>query len=225
MKPQLILLLLCFAIWQPLQAQNAAAPRPVFGVHLTPSNLFNFYPRFRLGGQAITKRYSYLLDVSFANFPSFWNNGSFRKGYNYFALRPELRQFITTRPKMGNGLYTTDYWGLEFALSQLALDVEGDAYKASDGEQYSFDQATRLKRQVAVHIKYGSQRTQDGKVYIDLFAGVGLRLQHLQYQDITNRILRFDNPAEDWLFNLESKKEGWGLRPSITMGLRLGFVP
>lgn len=225
MKPQLILLLLYFTIWQPLQAQDTAAPLPVWGVHLTPSAAINFYPRLRLGGQVITERYSYLLDVSYANFPSFWNSSSsWRKGYSYFALRPEIRQFITTRPRVGSGLYTTDYWGLELALSQLSLDVEGDAYEATDGEQYSFDQATRLKRQLAVHLKYGSQRTQDEKMYIDLFIGVGLRLQYLQYQDISNRILRFDNPTEEWLFNLERKKEGWSVRPSVTMGLRLGLA-
>jgi hypothetical protein len=87
----------------------------------------------------IAKRYSYLRDVSFANFPSCWNSGSFRKGYNYFALRPEIRQFITTRTRIGSGLYTTDYWDLEFALSQLAPDVEGDAYESPDGEPYRVD--------------------------------------------------------------------------------------
>ncbi|MEQ8702397.1 MAG: hypothetical protein RIC19_00695 [Phaeodactylibacter sp.] len=221
MKLLLTLLLACGVLCPTLRAQEA--PRVLWGLHATPSSLINFYPRFRIGGQAVAGQYSYLLDASYANFPTFWNNTGFRKGYHYIALRPEVRRYITTRPK-DSGMPSSDYWALECALSQLALNVVNDAYEASDGEQYSFDEATRLKRQANVHIKYGLQRTHKGKLYLDVFIGCGLRAQHITYQDISNRVLRFDNPADEWLFNIERTTEGWSLRPSVTMGLRLGFV-
>ncbi len=222
MKPRLTLLLIFCTFAQVLSAQDQPAPKK-WGVHITPTSLVNYYPRFRVGTQYMSERYSYLLDVSYANFPSFWGGSNYRKGFSYLAIRPEIRRFITSRPEINSGgLYTSDYWGLELALSHFPLRIEGDAYEATDGEQYSFDEATRLRRQLAVHLKYGTQRIYS-KVHIDLFVGVGLRLQHLQYQDVSGQILRFDNPAEEWLISIESKREGWSLRPSLTLGLRLGI--
>jgi hypothetical protein len=222
MNPRLTLLLIFCTLAQVLGAQEQPDPKK-WGIHITPAGLVNFYPRFRIGTQYVSGQYGYLLDASYANFPSFWGGSNYRKGFSYIAIRPEIRRFLTSRPEINSGgFYTSDYWGLELDLSHFPLFIREDAYEDTDGEQYSFDEATRLRRQLAVHIKYGTQRIYN-KVYIDLFVGVGLRLRHLEYQDISGQILRFDNPAEQPLFTIEPKREGWTLRPSLTLGLRLGI--
>lgn len=222
MKPRLTLFLIFCTLAQVLTAQEQPDLKN-WGFHIAPASLINYYPRFRAGTQYVSGRYGYLLDVSYANFPSFWGGSNYRKGFSYVAIRPEIRRFITSRPEINSGgFYTSDYWGLELALSHFPLRMEGDAYEATDGEQYSFDEATRLRRQLAVHFKYGTQRI-DKKMYIDLFVGMGLRLRYLQYQNISGQILRFDNPTEQWLITIEPKREGWSLRPSLTLGLRLGI--
>ncbi len=224
MKPRLTLLLIFCTLVQFLSAQEQPDPKK-WGVHIAPTSLINYYPRFRLGTQYVSGQYSYLLDVSYANFPSFWGETNYRKGFSYAAIRPEIRRFFTSRPEInGGGFFTSDYWGLELALSQLALDLRADAYEATDGEQYSFDAATRTLQRLAIHYKYGAQRMISDKIWIDFFAGVGLQLRHIQYGNFSNRILRFDNPAYEWLFSFEPKREGWSVRPSFSFGARIGLA-
>lgn len=224
MKPRLTLLLIFCTLAQVLSAQDQPAPKK-WGFHIAPASLINYYPRFRVGTQYVDGQYSYLLDVSYANFPSFWGSSNYREGFSYIDIRPEIRRFFTSRPEINSGgFYTSDYWGIELVLSHFPLRIEGDAYEDTNGEQYSFDEATRTLQRLAVHYKYGAQRMLSDKIWIDFFAGVGLQLRHIQYGDFSNRILRFDNPAYEWLFSFEPKREGWSVRPSFSFGARIGLA-
>ncbi|NRA48373.1 MAG: hypothetical protein HRU12_04510 [Phaeodactylibacter sp.] len=220
MKRFLSLFLFIWLSWQYLPAQNQ---QPIkWGIHATPSGLLNFYPRFRIGTQAIKGKHGILLDLAYANFPSFWNESSFRRGYNYVAVRPEFRWF--NAPFNGSkGMLSSDYIGLELVLAQLLVDVEDNAFEAMDGEQYSFDEATKQRRQISAHLTFGLQRADQGRAYLNLYAGAGVRVQHIQYINVSNPVLRFDQPAEGWIINFERRREGWSIIPSLTLGLRLGL--
>lgn len=204
-------------------AQHAAWGPPQFGIHLKPTDLVNFNPRFRAGVQVQAGPFAFILDAAHHLFlQKRWIRQHDERGYTYFNLRPELRYYLHRKTARRPPFYGR-YLSLEAAVSETRLTLGPDTFQDSDQLRYTFDSATRIRRKTSFLLKTGFSYTWRKQLYVDIFWGLGASRRSFRYIEEVNKTRTFKPPTEAWGMSSDNRPEGTRWVLDMSLGLRLGI--
>ncbi len=191
-------------------------------IHIMPLSLFNGLPRLRVGAQYKPNRLSYLLDVEYGNgfgLPLFDMLGF--RDYRFWGIRPEIRYDLSAfRPGW--------YVGLEAATTFMKREVDGRKVLGDT----VFDTGLQVRNRGSVVGKIGFQFLTGKNFFVDFYGGLGVALEHYEYQDIVGWAAIFVvEPIQ--LTHIQEIRQDLGLlalvdygrrwKPEVALGLRVGW--
>lgn len=216
--PHLICLLL---FTQTLFGQPSEKDVPVvndgFVINVMPFSFATRFPRARIGGELLTGRWSYLLDIEYGNSTTLGIVRPNRdRNASFFGLRPEIRY----RPGTWQG---REYIGLEVPVSVFQKDFRGVFRSDRDGE-FRVEAARQERVRFSAVLKLGEQFVVGRHWLLDVYVGAGIGYRKLNYTGRVNQRPHDGSSDDEYCMvvcDLSDVRSG--IIAELAFGLRVGY--
>lgn len=219
MKAQYLLILLLVSTAGEATAQVKADSVRKFGMHITPSPLIDYTPRYRIGFEFHSGDFGYGIDFGYgdAATTSFIGIGSNQKDYRFFEVRPEVKYYFK-----GNLDYFRPYVSSEIFAIYHTDKFTDSYYYPGDVPIIYYDRATFEKVKSGIHLKGGIKTYGETNICIDIYAGLGVAYRMISLYDVVNPVEGEFGEFEEF-FVARHKLPGNDLLFHITLGAKFGF--
>lgn len=139
-----------------------------------------------------------------------------KKGYQLFEIRPEVKYYWLKRERMGW------YMAAEGFVSSMKATA-GSGYHFSPGSdtlQINFEKADFQKTKIGMIGKIGGRFLLGQRFTLDFFTGLGLSNTNSSYKNHLNPVPKKSDP----FFEGENYTVGKRLTAHLSFGLRLGMI-
>jgi hypothetical protein len=153
---------------------------------------------------------------AFGNRGILFSEPRWKRGYQMFEIRPEIKFYWMKRQRMGW------YMAAEGLLSTMKGSAGKNYHFVEDNDtlQVNFDQADFQKTKIGMIGKLGGRFLLGERITLDFFTGLGLSNTSSSYTNYVNQTFSRSDP----FFEGENYNVGKRITGHLSFGLRIGMV-